>query len=104
MPNYDYECDACGATFELFQSMKDDPLKTCPKCQRPMLRRLIGTGLGIMFKGGGFYETDYKRVASPAGKNEAAGESNATGTSKEAPKKADAGSSAPASNPASPAP
>ncbi len=46
--------------------MKDEPLKLCPKCQRPQLRRLIGTGAGIVFKGGGFYETDYKRSAPPS--------------------------------------
>lgn len=96
MPNYDYECDACGATFELFQSMKDDPLKTCPKCQRPMLRRLIGTGLGIMFKGGGFYETDYKRAASTSNKSETTGETNLSST----PKEVATSTSTPSSKPA----
>ncbi|MBD3426377.1 MAG: zinc ribbon domain-containing protein [Candidatus Omnitrophica bacterium] len=65
MPTYDYVCADCGNRFELFQSMKDDPLKDCPKC-KGHLKRLIGTGAGIIFKGKGFYQTDYKS-ACPAG-------------------------------------
>ena len=61
MPTYDYVCDACGHKFEEMQSFKADPLKDCPKCKEPKLRRLFGTGAAILFKGGGFYETDYKR-------------------------------------------
>ena len=61
MPNYDYCCDACGHTFEAFQMMSAAPLVECPACGKKKLRRLIGTGAGIIFKGGGFYETDYKR-------------------------------------------
>jgi len=61
MPTYDYKCDACGHQFEEMQSFKADPLKTCPKCGKDQLRRLFGTGAAILFKGGGFYETDYKR-------------------------------------------
>lgn len=60
MPTYDYECDACGHAFEEFQSMTAKVLKKCPKCAKPKLRRLIGTGAGIIFKGSGFYETDYR--------------------------------------------
>ncbi|MBN1872360.1 MAG: zinc ribbon domain-containing protein [Candidatus Omnitrophica bacterium] len=60
MPTYEYECIKCGHRFEAFQSMKDEPLKECPKC-RSEIRRLIGYGAGIIFKGSGFYETDYKR-------------------------------------------
>ena len=60
MPTYDYECDACGHRFEEFQSMKDDPLKKCPECKKKKLRRLIGTGAAILFKGSGFYQTDYR--------------------------------------------
>ncbi len=60
MPNYDYECAACGATFEKFQSMKDEPVKKCPKCGKAKARRLISGGGGILFKGAGFYQTDYR--------------------------------------------
>ena len=60
MPTYDYECDACKHAFEEFQSMMDKPLKKCPKCGKAKLRRLIGTGAAILFKGSGFYQTDYR--------------------------------------------
>jgi len=58
MPTYDYECEKCGI-FEIFQSIKDDALKECPTCGGPV-KRLIGTGAGLIFKGSGFYETDFK--------------------------------------------
>ncbi|MFK7742778.1 MAG: FmdB family zinc ribbon protein [Planctomycetota bacterium] len=60
MPTYDYACSACGHRFEEFQSISSDPLKTCPKCKKKKLERLIGAGAGIIFKGSGFYETDYR--------------------------------------------
>jgi putative FmdB family regulatory protein len=60
MPTYDYRCNACGHEFELFQSMKDAPKKKCPECAKNALERLIGLGGGVLFKGGGFYETDYR--------------------------------------------
>ncbi|XAL99085.1 hypothetical protein OT109_16060 [Phycisphaeraceae bacterium D3-23] len=60
MPTYDYECDACSHAFEEFQSITAKHLKKCPQCGKPKLRRLIGTGAGIIFKGSGFYETDYR--------------------------------------------
>ncbi len=60
MPTYDYVCDACNHSFELFQSIKDDPKKKCPECGRQKLRRLIGPGAAIVFKGSGFYKTDYR--------------------------------------------
>lgn len=61
MPTYDYVCEKCGHQFEVFQSMKDDKLTVCPEegCGG-RVRRLLGTGAGIIFKGGGFYETDYR--------------------------------------------
>jgi len=62
MPTYDYECKSCGHIFEYFQSMSDEPLKTCPKCGDEV-RRLIGGGLGIIFKGNGFYVTDNKSAS-----------------------------------------
>jgi len=61
MPTYDYRCDNCGHEFDAFQSITEAALKKCPKCGKNKLRRLIGAGAGIIFKGSGFYETDYKR-------------------------------------------
>ena len=61
MPNYEYECLSCGYRFERFQKMVDEPIKTCPKCKKSV-RRLIGTGSGIIFKGEGFYATDYRKT------------------------------------------
>ncbi|MCX5714098.1 MAG: zinc ribbon domain-containing protein [Candidatus Omnitrophica bacterium] len=60
MPNYDYECTHCGHTFEAFQQMKDEPLKKCPKCHKKV-KRLISSGGGFIFKGSGFYATDYRK-------------------------------------------
>jgi putative FmdB family regulatory protein len=60
MPTYDYECDACEHAWELFQKITDDPVKKCPECGKKKARRLFGTGAAIMFKGSGFYETDYR--------------------------------------------
>ncbi len=60
MPTYDYKCDACGHTFEQFQSITANPLKKCPDCGKSKLKRLMGTGAGLIFKGAGFYQTDYR--------------------------------------------
>ncbi len=60
MPTYDYQCDACGHKFELFQGINDPKQKKCPQCKKLKLRRLFGTGAAIMFKGSGFYQTDYR--------------------------------------------
>ena len=60
MPTYDYKCDACKNEFEHFQSMKDAPVKKCPQCGKNKVKRLIGGGGGVLFKGSGFYETDYR--------------------------------------------
>jgi len=60
MPTYEYECEACGHTFEKFQSIKARPLKTCPSCGKRKVRRLLGTGGAVIFKGSGFYATDYR--------------------------------------------
>ncbi len=67
MPTYDYKCTSCGYQFEYFQSMKDSLLQDCPECSGK-LKRLIGTGSGIIFKGTGFYETDYKKKQSNSSK------------------------------------
>jgi putative FmdB family regulatory protein len=75
MPTYEYECQNCGHEFEVFQSIKDAPKKTCPKC-RGRVKRLLGTGAGIIFKGSGFYSTDYRK----AGYSEAAKKDSSTGS------------------------
>ena len=78
MPTYDYECKECHHKFEAFQSMKDDALKTCPECGKDSLARLIGTGAGIIFKGSGFYETDYKKKSGSTSGSSSAGDSAKT--------------------------
>jgi putative FmdB family regulatory protein len=60
MPTYEYDCGACGATLEFFQSMSEAPKKKCPECGKSKLTRRIGTGAGILFRGSGFYQTDYR--------------------------------------------
>ena len=60
MPTYDYECSACEHTFEVFQSISEPVKKKCPQCGKPKLRRLFGTGAALLFKGSGFYKTDYR--------------------------------------------
>ena len=60
MPTYDYHCDACDHQFEEYQSFSEPLLTKCPKCGKKKLRRLFGTGSGVIFKGSGFYETDYR--------------------------------------------
>jgi putative FmdB family regulatory protein len=60
MPTYEYKCEACGDRYEKFQPISAAPLKKCPHCGQNRLKRLIGTGAGVIFKGGGFYQTDYR--------------------------------------------
>ena len=60
MPTYDYRCEACGHEFEFFQSMSDKVKRKCPECGELKLKRLIGTGGAVIFKGSGFYQTDYR--------------------------------------------
>lgn len=60
MPTYEYKCNKCGHEFEIFQSIKDSPLKKCPECGKNSLKKLISGGAGLIFKGSGFYLTDYK--------------------------------------------
>lgn len=68
MPTYDYECLKCDAKFEAFQKMSDEPLKKCPTCEGKV-KRLIGSGAGVIFKGKGFYATDYKKKDSSSAKS-----------------------------------
>ncbi len=67
MPTYEYHCDACGHDFEEMQSYSADPLIKCPACKKKKLRRLFGTGASIIFKGSGFYETDYRSESYKSG-------------------------------------
>jgi putative FmdB family regulatory protein len=60
MPTYEYQCDACEHNFDEFQSMSEDALKKCPECGKMKLRRVFGAGAAIIFKGSGFYQTDYR--------------------------------------------
>ena len=60
MPTYDYECNSCGHGFELFQTISESLRKKCPQCGKLQLRRLFGTGGAVVFKGSGFYQTDYR--------------------------------------------
>ncbi|MEM6471744.1 MAG: zinc ribbon domain-containing protein [Planctomycetota bacterium] len=60
MPTYDYECSACDYTMELFQGINDPVKKKCPECGKLKLKRLFGSGAAIVFKGSGFYQTDYR--------------------------------------------
>ncbi len=70
MPTYDYQCPDCGHEFEEFQSISAKPIKKCPKCGKRKVKRLIGSGAGVIFKGTGFYQTDYKGSSKPASKPE----------------------------------
>lgn len=75
MPNYDYVCSKCGHEFEAFQAMSEAPLKTCPACKKRSVKRLIGGGSGLIFKGTGFYITDYKNKSGGGGEKASSGES-----------------------------
>src|SRR5436190_15665940 len=116
MPTYEYKCTACGHAFERFQSMSAEPIKRCPQCGKAKVKRLIGTGAGLIFKGSGFYITDYrdagykekaKAEAGAAGgdaKQESkSGEAATTSTQSDA-SKSDAASTGGDANPAAAAP
>jgi len=70
MPTYDYLCEACSHEFEEFQAISAKRLRNCPKCKKPSLKRLIGPGAGVIFKGSGFYQTDYKKTSPTPEKSE----------------------------------
>ena len=81
MPTYEYVCDKCGKEFEVFQSMKDDALKTCQCGKKGKVRRKIGGGAGLIFKGSGFYITDYKKSSSSSSSSSSGGGEKKTGAS-----------------------
>jgi putative FmdB family regulatory protein len=83
MPTYEYECQKCGHRFDEFQSMTAKPLQRCPKC-RGKLKRLIGAGAGLLFKGSGFYTTDYRKPGYQEKRksDSSAGESGGGGAAK----------------------
>jgi putative FmdB family regulatory protein len=85
MPTYDYVCDSCGHSFELFQSITAEPETKCPECRKKKLRRLFGTGAAVVFKGSGFYQTDYR---SKSYQEKAAAEAKAQGDKAQGDKKA----------------
>lgn len=91
MPTYDYQCDDCGHAFEKFQSITARPLRKCPTCGKSKVRRLIGSGAGVIFKGGGFYQTDYRsksyKQAAERDKPKTKSKDKPAETGKNAPKK-----------------
>lgn len=86
MPTYEYRCEACGHEFDEFQSITASPLRKCPACSKLRLKRLIGIGAGIIFKGSGFYETDYRsegyKKAAKADKESSSGGGDGVGEKK----------------------
>jgi putative FmdB family regulatory protein len=95
MPTYDYECRACGKSFEFFQSISEPPKTKCPACRKRKLERQLGTGVGFLFKGPGFYVTDYRSADYKA---KAKAESD---SSSKTPKSSDSTGSTPSSKPSS---
>ena len=99
MPTYDYECDACGHRFELYQSITADPERKCPACKKLKLRRLIGTGAAVVFKGSGFYQTDYRSDSYKKSAAADSGSSSSGSSSTEKPSSEKTPSEKPASKP-----
>ena len=83
MPTYDYECEACGHAFEKFQSITAKPVRTCPSCGKRKVRRLLGMGAALIFKGSGFHATDYRSASYKSDAKKAQG---AAGDGKDADK------------------
>ena len=87
MPTYDYVCDACGHEFDLFQPITAEPERRCPECKKLKLRRLFGTGAAIVFKGSGFYQTDYRSESYKKGAAAEKKSAKSTSESKKSTKK-----------------
>lgn len=95
MPTYDYICDACGHEFEAFESIKADPQTVCPSCAAARLRRKIGAGAAILFKGSGFYQTDYRSDSyKSAAKADKGPETGSSSSSSSTPTTSSSGSEA----------
>ncbi len=90
MPTYDYKCNACGHAFEKFQPITASPVRKCPECGLRKVRRLIGAGAGIIFKGSGFYQTDYRTESYKAGEKNAKPKTETKPSDKKETKKTDA--------------
>ncbi|MCC6408408.1 MAG: zinc ribbon domain-containing protein [Planctomycetes bacterium] len=92
MPTYDYVCKACGHRLEIFQSITESPKKKCPECKKSKLERQLGSGAAILFKGSGFYQTDYRsdsyRAGEKADKSDSKPASSSDAKPAEAPKPA----------------
>ena len=104
MPTYEYRCDSCGHELETFQSITANPLRKCPACGKLKLKRLLGTGAGLIFKGSGFYETDYRSDSYKKGAESEQPKSETTQTdshkaTKTETKKTDTRKAKPASDP-----
>jgi putative FmdB family regulatory protein len=104
MPTYDYNCDACDHKFEQFESIMAEPQTKCPKCKKKKLRRLFGAGAGVVFKGSGFYQTDYRsesyKKAASADKPDTA---STTASESKSESKSDSKPAAPAKTESKPA-
>lgn len=105
MPTYDYECNSCGHEFELFQSISEPVKKKCPECGKPKLRRLFGTGAAVMFKGSGFYQTDYRSdsykkaaAADQKSSSESSSSESTSGSAKDNAKASSSGDAKPKSS------
>ncbi len=105
MPTYDYICDGCKHEFEAFESIKADPQKLCPECKELTLRRKIGAGAAILFKGSGFYQTDYRSesykksaAADKPSESKPADTSSSSPTSSTTPAKSETAKPAPSSS------
>jgi putative FmdB family regulatory protein len=108
MPTYEYHCEKCGTNFELVQSMRDEPLRECPKEKCPQkpwghgkVKRLVGSGAGLIFKGSGFYTTDYRSKSYKEGAKKDA-PAPAAGSSEKSSGSKEGGASKPAAPPKSP--
>lgn len=89
MPTYDYKCAACDHTWEEFQSIKANPIKKCPSCGKLKAKRQIGTGGGVIFKGSGFYQTDYRSDSYKKGAEAAKSSESSASSSSSDSKKSD---------------